>query len=143
LAIPKELSEIEGEALEELQDIQKRNRQEAITGYKLLSGFWDKFYEKYDELDNAIAFIKKVWWYRLYGYWFWNDGKPTYITGRHFMWLNFFWMPDVRDNGGFLNTETGTEGNIYIEITFVVPRRRLFIETIGDGLYPKRMDITR
>jgi hypothetical protein len=96
-----QLLELEGLALEELQDIQKRNRQEAITGYKLLGSFWDKFGEKYDELDEAIAFIKKVWWHRLYGYWFFNDGKLTYITGRHFMWLNFFWMPDVRENGGF------------------------------------------
>uniref|UniRef100_A0A6H1ZUV2 Uncharacterized protein n=2 Tax=viral metagenome TaxID=1070528 RepID=A0A6H1ZUV2_9ZZZZ len=101
LAIPDELAEIETEALGELLDIQKGNRQEAITGYKLLNGFWDKFNEKYDELNDAIEFIKRVWWYRLNGYWFYNDGKPTYITGRHFMWLNFFWMPDVRGNGGY------------------------------------------
>jgi len=101
LPIPDIMRELEGEALDDLLEIQKRNRQEAITGYKLLSNYWDKFNEKYDELGEAIEFIKKVWWYRWYGYWFYNDGKLTYITGRHFMWLNFFWMPDVRENGGY------------------------------------------
>lgn len=98
---PPKLLTIEREVLRELQDIQKNNRQETVTGYKIIDRFWDKIEEERDDLENEIDFIRKIWYFRLYGYWFFNDGKPTYITGRHFMFLNFFYQPDIKDNDGY------------------------------------------
>jgi len=98
---PKKLLTIEKEVLRELQDIQKGNRQETVTGYKIIDKFWDKVEEERDDLEAEIDFIKKLWWHRMNGYWFYNDGKPTYITGRHFMFLNFFYQPDITTNDGY------------------------------------------
>jgi len=98
---PQKLVTIEREVLRELQEIQRGNRQETITGYKIIDKFWDKVEEEADELEEEINFIKRVWYYRIYGYWFFNDGKPTYITGRHFMFLNFFYQPDIDRNDGY------------------------------------------
>ena len=98
---PYKLVQIEREAIKELQDIQKQNRQETVTGYKIIDRFWEKVEDRSDELKEEIEFIKHIWWWRYNGYWFYNDGKPTYITGRHFMFLNFFYQPDIKDNDGY------------------------------------------
>lgn len=34
-----------------------------------------------------IDFIETQWYHRLYGYWFFNNGVPTYITGKHYYYL--------------------------------------------------------
>jgi hypothetical protein len=101
LEMPKRLKSLEAEVIGELQELQKQNRQETITGYKIIDRFWSKIEDNPEEYETEIAFIQKVWWHRLYGYWFYNDGQPTFITGRHFMFLNFFYMPDVKENEGF------------------------------------------
>lgn len=43
-----------------------------------------------DEFKEEIQWIKKQWAYRLYGKWFFNFGKPTYIDGRHWLYLNYW-----------------------------------------------------
>ena len=101
LEMPKRLKSLEAEVINELQDLQKQNRQETVTGYKIIDKFWKKIEDFPEEYETEIGFIQKVWWFRIYGYWFYNDGQPTYITGRHFMFLNFFYMPDVKENDGF------------------------------------------
>jgi len=71
--------------------------------------------EIYVELDNnrthykkEIEFIKKEIKRRYHGYWFFNNGKPTYIDGWHYFYLNEFditnnarpvdGLPDYRDS---------------------------------------------
>lgn len=52
--------------------------------------------------EEQIIFIKREF-ERIYdGYWFWNDGTPTYITGLHYFYLNYWTLedgnfPDYRD----------------------------------------------
>ena len=102
MEIPKRLKSLELETIRELQDIQRNvNKQEAVTGAKIVERFWSKIEDNPEEYEDEIAFIKKMWWHRIYGYWFYNDGQPTYITGRHFMFLNFFYQPDITFNGGY------------------------------------------
>jgi hypothetical protein len=98
---PQRLQQLEGRILKDLQDRKKDNYQETVTGYKILDMFWEELENTSDDYEEEISFIKNIWWWRLNGYWFFNDGKPTYITGRHFMFLNFFYMPDVSDNKGY------------------------------------------
>ena len=101
LEIPKRLKSLEVETIRELQDIQRNvNKQEAVTGAKIIEKFWSKIEDNPEEHEDEIAFIHRLWWHRFYGYWFYNDGQPTYITGRHFMFLNFFYQPDITFNGG-------------------------------------------
>lgn len=44
--------------------------------------------------EEEIKFIKKQWYYRLHGYWFFNNGKPTYIDGWHHFYISW-WRIDV------------------------------------------------
>ena len=62
--------------------------------------------EIYEELDanqsnwrSEIKWIKKQWKRRLYGYWFFNNGKPTYIDGWHYVYLNS-WPVGANTPGG-------------------------------------------
>jgi hypothetical protein len=62
---------------------------------------WDRIYGSYTELSEELAWIKKQWYYRIHGYWFFNNGKPTWITGQHFFYLNYtpidVGLPKYRD----------------------------------------------
>jgi hypothetical protein len=54
--------------------------------------YFDPVLEKFREAD---------WNRRLYGVWFYNNGKPIYITGEHYMYLNWWnldgGLPNYRD----------------------------------------------
>lgn len=47
------------------------------------------------------TFVEQEWNRRLNGYWFFNNGKPTYITGKHYFYVNWWKLdsgyPDYRD----------------------------------------------
>lgn len=62
---------------------------------------WEIVESRRGELRDEIEWIKKQWYYRLNGYWFFNNGKPTYITGSHFFYLSAFRIdngfPEYRD----------------------------------------------
>lgn len=44
--------------------------------------------------SKEIAYIEKMWDYRINGYWLFINGKATWLTGDHFMFLNF-WKLDI------------------------------------------------
>lgn len=51
-------------------------------------------YEEYKELPEDIqkrfdSYIKREWFRRKNGVWFYNNGKPIYITGQHYMFLQW------------------------------------------------------
>jgi len=97
--IPIKLQRLEKIALSRLEERKAKNKNFIITLYKLQAVYWDILNQEREFYENEIEFIRKMWWHRLYGYWFYNRGKPTYITGWHFTYLNFWHMPDVR--GGY------------------------------------------
>lgn len=51
--------------------------------------------------NSWVDYIEKEFDYREYGYWFKNNGKPTYITGAHYMYLQWTQIdvgyPDYRE----------------------------------------------
>lgn len=52
--------------------------------------------------DEHVDFIKREWARINDGYWFYNDGHPTYINGLHYFYLNYWTLedgnfPDYRD----------------------------------------------
>lgn len=98
---PPKLMRLQESIIRELQDRKRGNYQETVTPYKIISMLWDEIENNPDDYEEEVVFIKKFWWYRINGYWFFNDGKPTYITGRHLMFLQFFYMTDVKENKGF------------------------------------------
>ena len=53
-----------------------------------------------DFLDARMeSFKEKMWYKRLFGHWFMNNGVPTYITGRYFFYLHCKF--DHRENDGY------------------------------------------
>jgi hypothetical protein len=48
--------------------------------------------------EKLNEFILQEWKRRLQGYWFFNNGVPTYITGKHYFYLNYCKI-DISENG--------------------------------------------
>ena len=95
LPIPPPLSQIEGYGL--LAKDQKWKKpiiptalQKIIRTCDTQEQFWDKLYISQHELKEEIRWLKAQWWHRRNGYWFFNNGKPTWITGTHYFYLTFF-----------------------------------------------------
>jgi hypothetical protein len=91
--VPLKLKKLENRAHNELE--KKKNTRNIITGYKLLKRYWELFNEEKDNLKEEVKYIKKVWYHLKYGYWFFNDGQPTWITPWHYKFLNFWYIKDV------------------------------------------------
>jgi len=60
--------------------------------YDIQKRFWSLLKKRANELKYEIKWMKLFRWHMQYGYWFFNDGKPTYITGWHFSYLHLHWM---------------------------------------------------
>jgi hypothetical protein len=48
--------------------------------------------------EKLNEFILQEWMRRIDGYWFYNNGIPTYITGKHYFYLNYCKI-DISENG--------------------------------------------
>lgn len=79
---------------------QKWERTPLPDWYKEVQKKWKAYDKKKKEddpefYDEQLEVYKKQEWYRrLNGYWFMNNGKPTYITGSHYMYLQW-WQIDI------------------------------------------------
>lgn len=62
-------------------------------GYSI-SEIWEELSKNKVYYKKEIEFIEKQWYHRLYGYWFFNNGKPTYIDGWHWFYLSV-WEIDI------------------------------------------------
>jgi hypothetical protein len=98
--IPTRLIQLEKQVKKELESSIKKN--ETITGYKTIEALWSKLENNYELYKKEIEFIKTEWWHRIYGYWFFNNGKPTYICGWHYFYLSWWKIegriyPEYRD----------------------------------------------
>jgi len=93
--IPEKLIALERRANENVKKWADRNVVHKVTGYKVLKEFWELFYKEKDSLKDEIEYIKKIHWHLYYGYWFYNDGKPTWIPPAHYRYLNFFYMKEA------------------------------------------------
>lgn len=100
--MPAKLQRLEEIALENLKTKAETDKAYTMTAYKLQREFWDELEDKQNYYRDEISWIKKTWWHIINGYWFYNNGKPTYITGWHYRYLNFWYIngvgyPDFRD----------------------------------------------
>ena len=92
---PVKLKILEDEVMDELNENERRNKHEKATGQKFLDLMWEKVEQNRAKLRDEIDWIKKQWYYRMNGYWFFNNGKPTYIDGWHYVYCGFWSMEDV------------------------------------------------
>lgn len=96
LEIPRRLIDLEAEAVVKTKEELSTNKNNVVTLLKIQKNFWDLLYSRHKEMKKEIDFIRRVWWHRLKGFWFMNKGKPTYISGWHFYYLNF-WTMNTKD----------------------------------------------
>lgn len=65
-----------------------------------INEIWDFLESNIDDYRDEIKWMEEQWYYRLYGYWFFLNGKPTYVTGKHFYYLTYWYIdigyPDYR-----------------------------------------------
>lgn len=98
---PVRLAVLERTVQRELEYKHLENRHERITGQKLLEAIWERLKLHKKEYVEEIRWMKKMWYYRLNGYWCFINGKPTYLPGWFFMYCSFFkldiGLPDYRD----------------------------------------------
>ena len=80
-----------------------------------------------DFKNRWVDYIEKEFEYRDEGYWFYNNGKPTYITGSHYMYLQWTKIdvgyPDFREANRALylfweacKADSRSYGMIYLKI---------------------------
>lgn len=55
---------------------------------------WDIINEQRDYYKEEIRWIKKQWHRRIFGYWVFINGKATFIEGWHYVFLNFWELPE-------------------------------------------------
>ncbi len=95
LEIPRKFKLVEQKALQDLADIEKKNRQDTIQGYKFYRRYWEIMEEEADNLEEELEWLRNVWYWRTYGYWFYNDGEPTFIPPDYFDFLNFYYIQEA------------------------------------------------
>lgn len=92
---PKDKTLIDGWDLPKDEQIFRRLKQpnqltELIKKHDIVSSIWAALSSEKTKYKESIDFIKRMWYHRLYGYWFMCNGIPTYIDGWHFFYLNCF-----------------------------------------------------
>lgn len=100
--VPQKLKRLEEIALKNIKDRAENDKAYTVTQYKVQKEFWFILQDKRDYYKQEIQWIKKAWWHVVNGYWFFCAGKPTFITGWHYFYLNFWkidgqFYPDYRD----------------------------------------------
>ena len=59
-------------------------------GWLDVEAYWEEVAIHWDYYKDEMAFIDQEWERRKNGYWFYNNGVPTWITGHHYMHLTYF-----------------------------------------------------
>jgi len=71
-----------------------RRLKELQRKHETIDEIWAELQKNQDIYEHEIKFIRKMWHHRLNGYWFFNNGKPTYIDGWNYFYIAW-WKIDV------------------------------------------------
>ena len=97
LEIPRRLKDLEAEAVQRTKEELGNNKNNTITLVRIQKKFWALLNERSKQYKKEIDFMRRVWYHRIHGYWCFIKGKPYYLTGRFFYYLNFFYMGKAKD----------------------------------------------
>ena len=102
--VPPKLVTLERQVRESLNEKANTNSSFKVTGYKIQEEYWKQLIKRAEYFTKEIEWIKTQWYYRVNGYWFFNNGKPTYIAPWHYTYLNWWhidapptYKPQYRD----------------------------------------------
>lgn len=99
MEIPRRLVDLEAEAVDETKKQLSSNKNNVVTLLKIQKTFWDLLYSRHKDYKKEINFIRRFWWHRVHGFWTFIYGKPYYITGQYFFYLNLHTM-NTKDGTG-------------------------------------------
>ena len=71
-----------------------RRLKELQKQFETIDEIWTELTKHQDIYEQEIKFMRRAWYYRLNGYWFFNNGKPTYIDGWNYFYIAW-WKIDV------------------------------------------------
>ena len=97
VTIPPELTNLYNTIVDEMKAEYANNMNRIVSDWKIYLRFWERLERDREHYEPEIQFIKTIWWYRTYGYFFFNDGEITFLPPDYFDYLNFFSMIDVSD----------------------------------------------
>ena len=89
---PRKLVDLQLEAVERTKEDLSSNRNNVVTLLKIQKTFWELIKQRQKDLRKEIEFIRRFWWHRIHGSWCFVNGKPYYITGQYFFYLNMHTM---------------------------------------------------
>lgn len=90
---PMKLMTLEKEIREKVRRISKLSANEKEL--EVSRRFWDTLYVQFSKYEKELEWIKWQWYYRLYGKWYFINGKPIYLDGFHFMYQNYWHLEQV------------------------------------------------
>jgi hypothetical protein len=94
--IPIKLKHMEDEVRMGVDNDEKYGRMsETKKMNEFLDRAWDFMEKHQDDYKEEIKWIKKQWWHRLNGYWFFCNGKPVYLCGWNWFYLNYWSVEQV------------------------------------------------
>lgn len=93
--IPSRLNELQRDVTNRLKDSRKTGKNEVLTAQRIIEEIWEVLNRRQREYVNEINWIKKQIYHCHYGYWLFINGKPTYLDGWHYRFLNFWDMTDA------------------------------------------------
>lgn len=96
---PERLKNLEEHVRDKLNRVARENTQFRVSGFKIQQKIWEELNKNAETYKHEIDWINKQWWHRIHGYWFFNNGKPTYICGWYYTYLNFWYSPSIE--GGY------------------------------------------
>lgn len=98
IQIPERLNQLINNITNDFKSKELRDKNFRATRQSINEEIRRKLEEDQDSYKDEILWIKHQWWYRIYGYWFFNYGKPTYLDGTHWFYLNYGYMPDIPEH---------------------------------------------
>lgn len=93
--IPIRLKHLQNTVIRDANKSFSDNPDNRVTWQKIISEIWNRLEEEQEDYVDEIYWLKKQIWFINYGYWFFNNGKPTYITGAHYLYLNYWSLGDT------------------------------------------------
>jgi hypothetical protein len=100
--MPDKLINLQSEVKRDLELRSQRNINLRVTGITIINEIWNRIESNRAYFEKEIAWIRRMWYFRLHGYWCFIKGKPTYLSPWHFFYLNFWKIegriyPEYRD----------------------------------------------
>ena len=74
--------------------LKQLERKRVGGNYMNINQIWEHLSNNQVAYREEIDWIRKQWYYRLNGYWFFNNGVPTFITGKYWFYLSYCVLDD-------------------------------------------------